>query len=299
MTSMPLLGFHFNVTFGDGKVFDDVSFSEVSVIDLELLTKESCSLVNSEQILSPSGFKYTDLELKRGKAGRHSMLFKWLSIQVTNQKKIPITIIVNVLNHEHKPSLTWTFTDAYPIKYQTAGLNSKSNEVIIETITFKFTSYKFRQNDQKKPKKSALNITPTSNRKSSRINRGTSQRKLGEVEKTPLNTTTKGKKSSRFSASSSVRKLDEVEKTPLDTTPPKSRKSSRIDARSSERKLDEVEKTPLDTTPPKNRKSSRVDISSSKREIDEPKKTPLNIDPTSGKESSRINRNTSSRKFKK
>ena len=66
MTSMPLLGFHFNVSFGDGKVFDDVSFSEVSVIDLELLTKESCSLVNSEQILSPSGYKVYRLRVKKG-----------------------------------------------------------------------------------------------------------------------------------------------------------------------------------------------------------------------------------------
>ena len=148
MTNLPLLGFHFNVSFGDGRVFDDVSFSEVSVIDLELLTKESCSIVNSEQLLSPSGFKYSDLELKRGKAGRESLLFKWLDIQVVNQKKIPITIIVNVLNHEHKPSLTWTFSEAFPIKYQTSGLSANSKDVLIETITFKFTSYKVKQINQ-------------------------------------------------------------------------------------------------------------------------------------------------------
>ena len=93
MTTLPLLGFHFNVSFGDGQVFDDVSFSEVSVIDLEMLTKESCSMVNSEHLLSPSGFKYSDLELKRGKAVRESLLFKWLDIQVVNQKKLPITIL--------------------------------------------------------------------------------------------------------------------------------------------------------------------------------------------------------------
>ena len=209
---MPLLGFHFNVSFGDGKVFDDVSFSEVSVIDLELLTKESCSLVNSEQILSPSGYKYTDLELKRGKAGRHSMLFKWLDIQVKNQKKLPTTIIVNVLNHEHKPSLTWTFTEAYPVKYQTSGISSSSKEVIIETITFKFSNYSFRQNDQKKPKQRPLNIKLSNNKKSSRIKRDSSQRKLDEVRKKPLNIELpNNKESSRISRDTSKRSFNEGE----------------------------------------------------------------------------------------
>ena len=209
MSFLPLLGFHFNVSFGDGKVFDDVSFSEVSVIDLELLTKESCSMVNSEQILSPSGFKYTDLELKRGKAGRHSLLFKWLDIQVKNQKKLPTTIIVNVLNHEHKPSLTWTFTEAYPVKYQTSGISSSSKEVIIETITFKFASYSFKQNDQKKPKTKPLNIELSNNQKSSRIKRDSSQRKLDDVKQKPLNIdASNNKQSSRINRDISKRSLD-------------------------------------------------------------------------------------------
>ena len=146
MTTLPLLGFHFNVSFGDGQVFDDVSFSEVSVIDLEMLTKESCSMVNSGKSFKSIRIQILRFRIKRGKAGRESLLFKWLDIQVVNQKKLPITIIVNVLNYEHKPALTWTFTEAYPIKYQTSGLSANSKDVLIETITFKFTSYKVRQN---------------------------------------------------------------------------------------------------------------------------------------------------------
>ena len=126
-------------------------------------------------------------------------------------KKLPTTIIVNVLNHEHKPSLTWTFTEAYPVKYQTSGISSSSKEVIIETITFKFSNYSFRQNDQKKPKQRPLNIKLSNNKKSSRIKRDSSQRKLDEVRKKPLNIELpNNKESSRISRDTSKEVLMKV-----------------------------------------------------------------------------------------
>ena len=54
---------------------------------------------------------------------------------------------ISSLLYNEKAQL-WTFSEAFPIKYQTSGLSANSKDVLIETITFKFTSYKAKQINQ-------------------------------------------------------------------------------------------------------------------------------------------------------
>ena len=143
----PLVGFHFKVLFGDGKVIEEISFSKVSGIDFELLTEESKSVVGSENIIKPKGYKYNDLVLSRGSTSKKSFLFKWLDLQASRGKILTLTIIVNLLNEKSEPVLSWTFFDSFPIKYSTAELDASSNLVLIESITLKYSSVKFTQID--------------------------------------------------------------------------------------------------------------------------------------------------------
>ena len=83
--------------------------------------------------------------LKRGKTSKDSYLFKWLKIQIDFQRKLPIQIVVKLLNHEHSPFLKWTFLNAFPIKFDTSGISSTSKDVMLDSITFKFESFKFEE----------------------------------------------------------------------------------------------------------------------------------------------------------
>jgi phage tail-like protein len=143
----PLVGFHFKVLFGDGKVIEEISFSKVNGIDFELITEESKSVVGSENIIKPKGYKYNDLVLSRGTTSKKSFLFKWLDLQASQGKILTLTLTVNLLNEKSEPVLSWTFFDSFPVKYSTAELDASSNLVLIESITLKYSSVKFTQID--------------------------------------------------------------------------------------------------------------------------------------------------------
>ena len=200
-SSLPLVGTHFSVDFGTNQVIKEHSFSEIDIPYLEFKTNGENAIIYGQKELHPDGFEFGDLVLKRGKTSKDSYLFKWLKIQIDFQRKLPIQIVVKLLNHEHSPFLKWTFLNAFPIKFDTSGISSTSKDVMLDSITFKFESFNFeeigeigqaqikydeyalaknalrlaRQVDgmlQKKP----LKISPPKP-KSSRINRKTSRKK--------------------------------------------------------------------------------------------------------------------------
>ncbi len=199
--SLPLIGTHFSVDFGTNQVIKEHSFSEIDVPNLEFKTKEENAIIAGQKEFYPDGFEFGDLVLKRGKTSKDSYLFKWLKIQIDFQRKLPIQIVVKLLNHEHSPFLKWTFLNAFPIKFDTSGISSTSKDVMLDSITFKFESFKFDEIDQIGPakikndeyalakntlrlarqtdgmlQKKPLKISPPKP-KSSRINRKTSQKK--------------------------------------------------------------------------------------------------------------------------
>jgi phage tail-like protein len=239
----PILGIFFKVSFGNGEVFDDISFSEVSISDLEMLTEDSCSIVNSEKIVNPSGYKYTDLKLTRGLTSKTSLIFKWLDIQVANQKILPITIFVQVLDVNENPILLWTFTEAYPISYNTSGIDANSNKVMMESINFKFSSLSFTQDPFQSPnqkKQSEPNIN-YKGRKRENINPSEPKiikgREREHIKGTPLKIDVKGKKSTRVNRETSKRKGEEIERKELNIKFNKV-DSSRVNRDKSERKSD-------------------------------------------------------------
>ena len=224
----PILGIYFKVSFGTRKVFDDISFSEVSISDLEMLTEDSCSIVNSEKIVNPSGYKYTDLKLTRGLTSKTSLIFKWLEIQVANQKILPISIFVEVLDVNKNPILLWTFSEAYPISYNTSGIDANSNKVMMESINFKFSSLSFKQYPFKLPNQNEQ-FQPNINYKG---------RKRENINPSEPNINYKGRKRENINPSepktTKGRKREHIKGTPLKID----EKSSRINRESSQRQSD-------------------------------------------------------------
>jgi len=144
-SSLPLVGTHFSVDFGTTQVIKEHSFSEIDIPNLEFKTKGENAIIAGQKELHPDGFEFGDLVLKRGKTSKDSYLFKWLKIQIDFQRKLPIQIVVKLLNHEHSPFLKWTFLNAFPIKFDTSGISSTSKDVMLDSITFKFESFNFEE----------------------------------------------------------------------------------------------------------------------------------------------------------
>ena len=144
-SSLPLVGTHFSVDFGTTQFIEEHSFSEIDIPNLEFKTEGENTIITGQKEFYPDGFEFGDLVLKRGKTSKDSYLFKWLKIQIDFQRKLPIQIVVKLLNHEHSPFLKWTFLNAFPIKFDTSGISSTSKDVMLDSITFKFESFNFEE----------------------------------------------------------------------------------------------------------------------------------------------------------
>ena len=78
--------------------------------------------------------KYNNITLKRGIAARDSEFFNWLTKTKLNKQPDRRDIIIQLLNEEHEPVMTWKAVNACPVKIEGPGLNATGNKVAIESI---------------------------------------------------------------------------------------------------------------------------------------------------------------------
>ena len=55
-------------------------------------------------------------------------------------------ILVSLLDESNNPIKTWIFKQAYPVKWSLSDFNAMKNEVVIESIHFKYNSFFIQQN---------------------------------------------------------------------------------------------------------------------------------------------------------
>lgn len=141
--SIPFSGYSFRVDFGiPGMFTKDIGFKTVSGISFELKIKDvKVGGIDGGTAQVPDGYKNSDLVLERGMI-EGSYLINWLETQIISQKKIPIPVIVTLLDNKGLPSYCWFFINAYPIKWETSGFNAEQSGLVIEKITFKYLFYK-------------------------------------------------------------------------------------------------------------------------------------------------------------
>ena len=228
-SSLPLVGSHFSVDFGNGQTIKEHSFSEISIGELQLKTKSSESLIKGNKETLPDGYEFGDLKLKKGKTTTNSYLFKWLKVQIDFQKKLPLDIKVKLLNHKHEPFLIWTFENAFPYKYDTTGIIAKNSELIIDEISFKFDSFKFSEIEDIGP---PLIRYEKRERKSEPV-------KLKSENKTKIKPPVKIKNDEYALTKNALRLARQMDgmlqKKPLKISPPKP-KSSRVNRKTSQKK---------------------------------------------------------------
>jgi phage tail-like protein len=139
----PPVSFYFEVKIVGVSTPGDSSFAEADGLEAELGVyeiKEGGENRFTHRL--PDRGTHGKLTLKRGLLTASSDLAKWCKSTIESDFSSPVTtrdINVNLLNEQGKPLVVWTFSNAWPVKWSLASLDSKKNEVALETLEFSYT----------------------------------------------------------------------------------------------------------------------------------------------------------------
>ncbi len=123
-------------------------FTECSGLELEqevLEYKEGG--LNSRVHRLPGRYKFSNVTLKRGIATDGSDLWKWIkgNIAASDQGTVVAhDVTVTLLELDGRtPLRTWTFSQAYPIKWSATALSAEQNAIAIETLALAHNGVSF------------------------------------------------------------------------------------------------------------------------------------------------------------
>jgi phage tail-like protein len=142
LVDYPLAAFAFSVCIDKGTDPTDAAFREVSGISTEMQI-ESLAEGGENRFVHqlPKGNKQGKLSLKRGIVAKNSQLVAWckqvLEGGLGDGAKaliVPKQVLVSLLDADLNPVRTWTFTNAYPVRWELEALNATKNEVAVERI---------------------------------------------------------------------------------------------------------------------------------------------------------------------
>ncbi len=133
----PPVAFHFGVSL-DGNGASDASFQEISGIKVEFSNEEVVEGGQNQFVHRlPTQAKYANLVLKRGVVVTTSPLADWVSRTLASYLTRPIELrqlMVTLKNAQHDPLITWTFVNAYPVRWEISPLNAMESTILTETM---------------------------------------------------------------------------------------------------------------------------------------------------------------------
>jgi len=141
----PPVAFYFQLSFSGVSGSVDASFKEVSGISMEMGIEEIAEGGNNSfKHRVPTSAKFSNLVLKRGLVPKGSDLIVWcmktfgggLSDFVETKN-----IIVNLLDETGTAINSWSFVNAWPVKWSASDLHSMNNEIVIETLEFAYSYF--------------------------------------------------------------------------------------------------------------------------------------------------------------
>jgi phage tail-like protein len=148
----PLPGFYFTLRVLEKPSIEvphpeiDASFQEISGIEAEFDTEPVVEGGENRFVHRlPKQGMHPNLVLKRGVTTNDSFLAEWIAKTVVSNLTSsiqPHDLIVTLLNERGGPAITWTFANAYPVKYSVSALNSQENKILIETLELAYNYFK-------------------------------------------------------------------------------------------------------------------------------------------------------------
>ncbi len=140
----PPPAFHFQVRFSDQGSSQDTSFQEVSGIEATVETEDYREGGGQGAVYKlPARVTYPNLVLKRGIAATGSPLVQWCRAVFESDLSTPVTtkqVWVMLLDEKGEPMRTWSFQDAFPVRWVMDPFHSAQNNVALETVELSYSS---------------------------------------------------------------------------------------------------------------------------------------------------------------
>lgn len=144
----PPVSFYFSLSFQGVTGTADASFKEVSGLSMEMGIEEIAEGgINGYKHRVPTTVKYSNLVLKRGFVPKDSSVATWCMDTLTGGLEETIetkNIVVKLLDENGNPLKSWSFSNAWPVKWSISDFNSMNNEIAIETLEFAYSSFELK-----------------------------------------------------------------------------------------------------------------------------------------------------------
>src|SRR5574343_443987 len=130
----PPVGFHFRVEIIGESNGDDIRFTEVGGLSVEIGSEEVPEGGENRFVQKyPTRAKYPELVLKRGLL-KSSRVWDWLNKAVVDHDIQPRAVDVMLLNEAHEPLVTLHLVGAWPTKWAVGDLNAGNNSYAVESL---------------------------------------------------------------------------------------------------------------------------------------------------------------------
>ena len=129
--SYPMPAYHFVVQWGGTRI----GFQEVSGLNIQIDTVEFRDGSNPEfhPLKIPGQLHYSNIVLKRGIVPSDNEFFAWINtIRLNTVERRDV--LVQLLNANHEPVVTWQVRNAFPVRYAGPVLQANSSDVAMEEL---------------------------------------------------------------------------------------------------------------------------------------------------------------------
>ncbi len=145
MNSYPPVAFYFQLSFSGVSGSVDAIFKEVSGLSMEMGVEEITEGdTNSFKHRVPTSAKFSNLVLKRGLVSKDSEIIFWCLKTLNGNLEDAIetkNIAITLLDENGNPLKSWSFANAWPVKWMTSNLNSINDELVIESLEFAYSYF--------------------------------------------------------------------------------------------------------------------------------------------------------------
>jgi phage tail-like protein len=131
MKEYPLPKFSFLVDWGPARL----GFTEITGLErtIEPIEYREGSNQNFTKLKMPGLETLSNVTLKRGTFQSDTEFYDWFNtVQMNTAERRDVTI--SLLNEEGDPTMVWSLTKCFVVKYQATDLKADGNEVAIETL---------------------------------------------------------------------------------------------------------------------------------------------------------------------